>query len=153
MRWSGAARSPWMSCIPRLKIGSARRRHGHNAFPPLVEVGPADRPQPYCISRDVALELGNRSYSCELHSIASRLFGPVQGLVRGLDYILDRANSGPGFSHADADGDRNFGALGFIAGPRRPGCPSGRGSPARLGPAFGASPVLTAKILAARSLA
>ena len=136
----------------RSKVGSARRPRGRNAFPPGYR-GQADRPgghpQPICPSRDVALELGNASYGGELHSIASRLFGPVQGLIRGLDYILDRANPGPGFSHADADRDRNFGARGCIAGPRGPGCPSGRGSPARLGPAFGASPVLAAKILAA----
>src|SRR6185312_6758811 len=99
---------------------------------------------------DVTLDLGNTSHRCDLHPIPSRLFGPVQGLVRSLDHILDRANSGPGFSHADADGDRNFRARGSIAGPGRPGRPSGRGSPARLGPAFRASPVLATKILAAR---
>src|SRR6185437_5098822 len=51
---------PWMCCIPRLKIGSARRRRGHNTEPPVVEVGPDDRPQPFVFQAMLRLSLATR---------------------------------------------------------------------------------------------
>src|SRR6185436_19737981 len=61
MRWSAAARSPWMCCIPRLKIGSARRRRGHDAFPPVAAIGPADCPQPFVFHAMLRLILATRA--------------------------------------------------------------------------------------------